>query len=205
MSVVRCFSGMFTGIVEKTGTIKKIEDKERKIYFTIEVDNFLDDVNIGDSISCDGVCLTVIEMTDSDFVVELMPETLNLTKFSDSKEESLINLEKAMKLGGRLDGHFVMGHVDGVGKIKNIEKEGEYINLIISAPAGLIKFLAYKGSVSVNGVSLTISGSGSDWFKVSLITHTLEITNLGKLKEGDKVNLEVDMIARYLEHLTRNI
>jgi riboflavin synthase len=194
---------MFTGIVEKTGKIKKIEDKEGKIYFTIEVKNFLDDVSIGDSISCDGACLTTVKKTDNDFIVELMPETLNLTKFNDSKEGDLINLEKALKVDARLDGHFVMGHVDGVGKIKNIEKEGEYINLIINAPAEIIKFLAYKGSVSINGVSLTISGSGRDWLKVSLITHTLEITNLKELKEGDRVNLEVDMIARYLEKLLK--
>jgi riboflavin synthase len=194
---------MFTGIVEKIGKIKKIEDRDSKIYFTIEVGGFLDDINIGDSISCDGVCLTVTKKNNDSFVVELMPETLNLSKFKDSIEGDIINLEKALKVDARLGGHFVMGHVDGVGIIKNIEKEGKYINLIISAPVEIIKFLAYKGSVSVNGVSLTISGSEKNWLKVSLITHTMEITNLKELNKGDKVNLEVDMIARYLEKLLK--
>jgi riboflavin synthase len=189
---------MFSGIVEKTGQIKKIENLKDKVYFTIEADNFLDDIKIGASISCDGVCLTVVKKTSNDFIAELMPETLRLTKFQDSKKGDLINLEKSLKVGGRLDGHFVMGHVDGVGEVKKIEQDKEYINLIINTPTELIKFLAYKGSVSINGVSLTISGVGKDWFKVSLITHTLEITNLSEFKKGDKINLEVDMIARYL-------
>ena len=194
---------MFTGIIEKTGKIKKIEDKNGKIYFIIEVGDFLNDVKVGDSISCDGVCLTVVEKALNNFKVELMPETLELTKFSNSKEGNFINLEKAMMMGGRLDGHFVMGHVDGVGEVGKIEQAGEYINLIINTPVELVKFLALKGSVSINGVSLTISGVGDDWFKVSLITHTMEITNLKDLKEGDRVNLEVDMIARYLEKLLK--
>jgi len=194
---------MFTGIIEKTGKIKRILDKKDKIYFNIAVAGFLRDVKIGSSIACDGVCLTVVKKSKDDFIVELMPETLKLTKFSDSKMGDLVNLEKAMKVGERIDGHFVMGHVDGIGKVRNIKKDGEYVELIISSPHGLVKFLALKGSISVNGVSLTISGSGSDWFKVSLITHTLELTNIGKLKEGDKINLEVDMIARYLEKLLK--
>lgn len=192
---------MFTGIVEKTGKLKKIENKNGKIYFTVEVKNFLQDIKIGSSISCDGVCLTVIKKTKDSFTVELMPETLRLTKFADSKIENLINLEKSLKIGERIDGHFVMGHVDGVGIIKKVVKEGEYIDLIIKVPKKIIKYLAYKGSASINGVSLTIAGAGKDWFKVCLITHTLDITNLSKLAAGDKVNIEVDMIARYLEGL----
>lgn len=189
---------MFTGIIEKTGRIKKILDEKEKIYFTIEVEGFLRDVKIGNSIACDGVCLTVVKKGREDFAVELMPETLRLTKFSDSKVGDLVNLEKAMKVGDRLDGHFVMGHVDGVGVIKDIGTEGKYINLVIKVPAKLTRFLPLKGSVAVNGVSLTISGVGRDWFKVSLISHTLKITNLSELKKGSKVNIEIDMIARYL-------
>ncbi len=192
---------MFTGIVEKTGKITKIKDKRSKIYFTIEIKNFLQDIKIGSSISCDGACLTVVEKTKDSFTVELMPETLRLTKFADSKIGDLINLEKSLKIGERIDGHFVMGHVDGVGVVKKIIKEGEYTDLIIKVPKKIIKYLAYKGSASINGVSLTIAGAGRDWFKVCLITHTLEITNLSELKAGDKVNIEVDMIARYLEGL----
>jgi len=193
---------MFTGIVEKTGKITKIENRNKeKIYFTINVDNFLQDINIGSSISCDGVCLTVVKQTKNNFIVELMPETLRLTRFADSEVGDLVNLEKSLKIGERIDGHFVMGHVDGVGVVKKIIKEGEYTDLIIKVPKKIIKYLALKGSASVNGVSLTISGVGKDWFKICLITHTLELTNLSELKIGDKVNIEVDMIARYLERL----
>ena len=192
---------MFTGIVEKTGKIKKIEDRKGKVYFTFEVKDFLSGTKIGQSISCDGVCLTVVKKTKTGFEVELMPETLKLTKFNDCAKGDLINLEKAMKANQCLDGHFVTGHIDGVGKVKKILMEGEYLSLIISAPKELIKYLAYKGSVAVNGVSLTIAGDGKDWFSICLITHTLDVTNLSKLKIGDKVNLEVDIIARYLEKL----
>ncbi len=193
---------MFTGIVEKTGKIIKIENKNKeKIYFTISVKNFLQDIKIGSSISCDGVCLTVVKKTKDSFTIELMPETLRLTKFADSKVGDLINLEKSLKIGERVDGHFVMGHVDGVGVVKKVIKEGEYTDLIIKVPKKIIKYLAYKGSASINGVSLTIAGNGKDWLKVCLITHTLGITNLSALKAGDKVNIEVDMIARYLESL----
>ncbi|MBU4026310.1 riboflavin synthase [Patescibacteria group bacterium] len=215
---------MFTGIVEKTGKIQNIKKDGGKIYFTLEVKYFLSDIKIGGSISCDGVCLTVVKKTKDSFTVELMPETLRLTKFADSQVGDLINLEKSLKIGERIDGHFVMGHVDGVGIVSKIEREGEYINLIIKVPKKIIKYLAYKGSVSINGVSLTIAGNGpapfncgtehgikskeikkcgasKDWLKVCLITHTLEITDLSVLKTGDKVNIEVDMIARYLERL----
>ncbi|MCK5460281.1 riboflavin synthase [Candidatus Parcubacteria bacterium] len=195
---------MFSGIVEKTGTIKKINKRQKKIYFTIAAKNFLRDIKIGSSISCDGACLTVVKKTKNNFDVELMPETLNLTKFAGSKAGDLINLEKSLKVSDRVDGHFVMGHIDAVGAIKKIIKDGEYTNLVIKVPRQLIKYLAYKGSASINGVSLTISGVGKLWFKVSLITHTLKITNLSKLKVDDKVNIEIDMLARYLKSLLDN-
>lgn len=192
---------MFTGIVETTGKIKKIENKNGKVYFTIAIKNFLRGVRVGDSLACDGVCLTVVKKIKDIFMVELMPETLRLTRFSDSGTGDLVNLEKSLKLGEKLDGHFVMGHVDGVGAVKEVAKEGKYISLIIKVPKKIIKYLAYKGSVSVNGVSLTIAGNSDNSFKVCLITHTLEVTNLSELKPGDKVNIEIDMIARYLEKL----
>lgn len=195
---------MFTGIVAKTGKIEKIEQRAGKVYFTIMVAGFLTETKVGDSISCDGTCLTVVKRTEDSFEVELMPETLDLTKFSDSVIGDLMNLELAVKIGQRLDGHFVMGHVDGVGEIKDIIHDGEYTSLVIKVPKQLIKYLAHKGSVSVNGVSLTIAESQDDRLKVCLITHTLEITNLSELKVGDKVNIEVDMIARYLEKLLKN-
>lgn len=196
---------MFTGIVEKTGKIKKIEDKSGKVYFTIEVKNFLRGVKIGDSVACDGVCLTVIKIVGNKFTVELMPETLRLTRFSLSQAGDPVNLEKSLKVGGTIGGHFVMGHVDAVGEIKEISKKGADVNLTVKVPGKIMKYLAYKGSVSINGVSLTIGPSASlktgSWFKVYLIGHTLSVTNLGVLKIGDQVNIEVDTIARYLEKL----
>lgn len=194
---------MFTGIVAATGRLNKIEKKNNKIYFTIVVPNFLSRVKIGQSIACDGVCLTVIKKTRRDFTVELMPETLKRTRFDQVKVGESINLELALKIGQRLDGHFVMGHVDGVGVVKKIIKENEYVSLLIKIPPVLNKYLAYKGSVAVNGVSLTVAKVATNIFKVCLITHTLKVTNLSRLKIGDKVNLEADMLAKYLEKLIK--
>lgn len=192
---------MFTGIVEKIGKIKKIEKIKGKIYFIISTENFFKDIKLGDSVSCDGVCLTVVGKTKDSFRVELMPETLRLTKFKEARAGDTVNLELAAKVGDRIGGHFVSGHVDAVGEVKKIIKDGKYICLEIKIPKNISKYLAYKGSAAVNGVSLTIAGSSKDWFKVCLITHTLKVTNLGMLRAGDKVNIEVDMIARYLEKL----
>ncbi len=189
---------MFTGIIKKTGEISKIEKTGNKIYFTIKTSDFLRDVKIGESVSCDGVCLTVIKKIKDSFKVELMPETLRMTKFRHAKAGDLINLELALKMGERIDGHFVMGHIDGTGVVKKIINEGGFKTLAIKIHRKLIKYIAYKGSAAVNGVSLTVSGAGKDWFKISLITHTLENTNLSELKKGDEVNIEVDMMARYI-------
>lgn len=194
---------MFTGIVEKTGKLKKIERLNDKVYFTIEIKDFLTGVKIGDSISCDGACLTVIKKTKNAFTVELMPETLRLTRFMDSKIGDKINLEKAAKIGDRLNGHFVSGHIDCIGILKKNIKEGEYSCYEIEIPKRFSKYLAYKGSVAVNGVSLTIAQSKKNIFKICLISHTLKITNLSGLRIGDKVNIEVDLIARYLESLMK--
>lgn len=194
---------MFSGIVEKMGRLEKIETKGGKVYFTVQAGGFLRGVKIGHSLSCDGVCLTAVKIKDGRFTVELMPETLRLTKFSQSTVGDQVNLEKSLRAGDTIGGHFVMGHVDAVGEIVKAERRGADISLTIKVPKKIIKYLAYKGSASVNGVSLTIAGSGHDWFRVYLISHTLKITNLGKLRAGDRVNIEVDTIARYLESLLK--
>ncbi len=190
---------MFTGIIQKTGRIDKIECRGNKQYFIVSVENFLKDVRIGDSISCNGVCLTVIKKEKNYFTTELMPETLKLTKFLEAKIGDAINLELAVRAGDRLDGHIVSGHIDGVGTVKKMEKEEDYVSFIIGIPAGLSRYIARKGSIALDGVSLTISGVGKDWLKVSLITHTLDVTNFSSLRVGDKINIEVDLIAKYLE------
>ncbi|MFH1254918.1 MAG: riboflavin synthase [bacterium] len=194
---------MFSGIVEKTGELKKIDSRAGKIYFTIKAGNFLRGVKIGASISCDGVCLTAIKIAAGNFTVELMPETLRLTKFSQSKIGDLINLEKSLKIGDSIGGHFVAGHVDAVGEVEKVELFGADASVIVKVPEKIIKYLAYKGSVSLNGVSLTIAGNGKNRLKVCLIGHTLKITNLGKARVGDKINVEVDTIARYIESLIK--
>ncbi|MFH2136306.1 MAG: riboflavin synthase [Patescibacteria group bacterium] len=190
---------MFTGIIETTGKIKKIDGHN----YTIEVKNFLDDVKVGQSIAINGVCTTILNFNDGKFTVELMPETLRVTNFSEVKEGDEVNLEKSLKADGRLDGHFVLGHVDGVGKVEEIKEEGEFVDLIIGAPENLQKYLARKGAIAVNGVSLTIAEDLGDRFRVSLITHTREVTNFKNLQKGDAVNLEIDMLARYLEKLIK--
>lgn len=190
---------MFTGIIETTGKIKKIDGH----LYTIVVKNFLDDVKIGQSIAVNGVCTTVIDFGEEEFTIELMPETLRVTNFFEVKEGDEVNLERSLKADGRLDGHFVLGHVDGVGRVEEIKEEGEFMDLIISAPEELRKYLARKGAVAVNGVSLTIAEDLGNKFRVSLITHTREITNFKNIKKGDAVNLEIDMLARYLEKLIK--
>ena len=194
---------MFSGIVEKMGELKKIETKSGRVYFTIQAGKFLRGVNIGDSVACDGVCLTVIKTAGGNFTVELMPETLRLTKFAESKIGDRINLEKSLRLGDSISGHFVMGHVDAVGLVEKFVIQGADASLTVKVPRKIIKYLAYKGSISVNGVSLTIAGQGQDWLIVYLIGHTLKITNLGRLQVKDRVNIEVDTIARYLESLLK--
>ena len=190
---------MFTGIIERAGIVKKIEQN----HLTIEVKDFLSDVKVGDSIAVNGACLTVVRLDSDSFKIELMPETLRVTNFSRLKEGGKVNLEKSLKVGDKLDGHFVLGHVDGVGIIKEIRREGEFVDLIVSVPEGLRKYVAKKGAIAVNGISLTIAEDLKDNFRVSLITHTREVTNFKDIKEGDLVNLEVDILARYLEKLSK--
>lgn len=194
---------MFTGIIVQKGKIEKIKSLDGKVHFVIAAPGFLQGAKIGDSVACDGACLTLVEIVKDGFEVELMPETLRLTKFQDAAVGDIVNLERSLKIGDRLDGHFVSGHIDGIGTVKEIVKDGDYTDLIIKVPAPLMKYFARKGSAAVNGVSLTVAAIGKDRFKVCLITHTLAATNLSALKIGDKVNLEVDMIARYLEQLLK--
>lgn len=195
---------MFSGIIKKVGRVSKVEKNKNAKFFTISASNFLNKIKIGSSISCDGVCLTVIGKKKNSFKAELMPETLKMTKFNNSKPGDFINLEAPLKLGEEIGGHLVMGHIDGTGKVKEVIKSGYNREIIIKIPDKLKKYFVYKGSATVNGVSLTVSDTGKDWFKVSLTSHTLKQTNLKNLKEGDKVNLEIDMIARYLDNLLKN-
>ena len=191
---------MFSGIVAAAGKISRIKPLERGARLTIHAVRLgLDDVGIGDSICVSGVCLTVVAKTTSSFEVDVSAETLHCTAGLDQPGE--VNLEKALRLSDRLGGHLVSGHVDGVGEVVAFEPVGESHRLVVRAPAELAKYIARKGSVTVQGVSLTVNMVKGPEFEINLIPHTVQVTTLKHLKPGSRVNLEVDLIARYIERL----
>jgi riboflavin synthase len=191
---------MFTGIVAAIGKIVESQTLEDGIRITVATDALgLDDVKNGDSIACNGVCLTVINFSADRFTVDISRETLNCTVGLEERSE--LNLEKALRLADRLGGHLVSGHVDGVGTVLKFEAVGESHELVIRAPAELAKYISRKGSITVNGVSLTTNRVDGADFSINLIPHTIEVTTLKYLAPGSRVNLEVDLIARYVERM----
>lgn len=191
---------MFTGIVAATGKITHIAPLEKGVRLTVDAGALdLSDVAIGDSISHNGVCLTVVEKAGNSFNVDVSLETLSCTVGLDAPGE--VNLEKAMRLSDRLGGHLVSGHVDGVGEVLKFERIGESHELVIRAPAELAKYISRKGSITVNGVSLTTNTVDGAEFSINLIPHTVEVTTLKHLQPGSCVNLEVDLLARYVERM----
>jgi riboflavin synthase len=191
---------MFTGLVQAVGCIVNIKTTGRTAALTIEAGQLdLTDVAIGDSIACNGVCLTVIALAPDGFSVDVSQETLNVT--AGFVAGAAINLEKSLRLADRLGGHLVSGHVDGPGEITMVEPiEGNH-EITVRFPSNLGRYIARKGSIAVNGVSLTINAVMDNTFSANLIPHTLAMTNLGALKAGDRVNLEVDLLARYVERM----
>jgi riboflavin synthase len=191
---------MFTGIVATTGRITHLQALEKGLRLTVEAPDLdLSDVALGDSIAHGGVCLTVIEKSAASYKIDVSRETLNCTVGLDAPGE--VNLEKAMRLSDRLGGHLVSGHVDGVGEVVRFDKIGESHELVIRAPADLAKYIARKGSITVDGVSLTTNRVEGAEFSINLIPHTVEVTTLKCCKPGARVNLEVDLIARYVERM----
>lgn len=192
---------MFTGIIEAIGEIRHVASLEDGICLRISP-GILDlrDVKTGDSLAVNGVCLTVTTLVDGMFSVDVSRETLSCTEGLD-KQGGRVNLEKAMRLSDRLGGHLVSGHVDGIGEVVEFKSAGESYLLVVKAPGSLLKYITKKGSVTVDGVSLTVNKTAGDKFEVNLIRHTLAMTTLCDLKAGAKVNLEVDMLARYVERL----
>ena len=192
---------MFTGIVEAVGEIKEIRPLEEGISLSIAPGMLdLEAVKVGDSIAVNGVCLTVTAVAKDMFSVDVSRETLDCTEGLD-KPGGQVNLERALLLSDRLDGHLVSGHVDASGEVVKLEPAGESYTLAIKAPDALLKYIARKGSISVNGVSLTVNRIAGDEMEINLIPHTLAVTTLKDLKKGARVNLEVDMLARYVERL----
>lgn len=200
---------MFTGLVSDVGHVKSVEDRNGLRRIRVEGVYPASAIQMGASIQHSGVCLTVVEFGEraggSWWVVEAIPETLARTTLGQWQAGSRVNLELSLKLGDELGGHLVYGHVDGLGELSEIRQVGESRVLRVSVPGELSKFFAEKGSVTIDGVSLTVSAvsaaKGDAWFEVSLIPHTLSVTTLGGLSQGDKVNLEVDMLARYVARM----
>jgi riboflavin synthase len=195
---------MFTGIVQAIGKVREPEQLGNGVRLTILAPDLgLKDVRVGDSIAVNGACMTVIDVNEKEFKVDVSAESLSKTTGLDTFGE--VNLEKAMRLGDRVDGHLVSGHVDGVGQVESMEKVAESYRLIVRAPRTLSRYLAYKGSITVNGVSLTINrveDTALDTLvEINLIPHTVAVTTLKNLKPQSYVNLEVDTIARYVERM----
>ncbi|MBA4143433.1 MAG: riboflavin synthase [Nitrosospira sp.] len=195
---------MFTGIVEAVGEIKHLKSLDGGLRLRIAPGMLcMDDMNTGDSIAVSGVCLTVTSLANDGFSVDVSRETLNCTE-GLHKQGGRVNLEKALRLSDRLGGHLVSGHVDGIGEVTGLTPVGESWRVVLKPPEPLLKYIAKKGSITVNGVSLTVNALTGNEFEVNLIPHTLSVTTLKDLKAGMKVNLEVDMLARYIEQLLEN-
>ena len=194
---------MFTGIIEGLGTIGAIRPAGQGKRLTIEADYALDQTKIGDSIAVNGACLTVVKINAKKFEVDLSPETLAASTFDKARLGDRLNVERAMRLSDRIDGHLVSGHVDGIGVIKQREKLGNAIRVTIAVPEALSRYIIHKGSIAVDGISLTINACEPKSFTVSIISHTAEITTIGLKQNGDLVNIETDMIGKYVERFTR--
>ena len=191
---------MFTGIIQVVGQLALTQQSTGDIQISIAANQLdLSDVNIGDSIAVNGVCLTVTTINKTHFTADVSKETLNVTTGLNQKGQ--VNLEKAMRLDDRLGGHLVSGHVDGMGEVVQFEAVNDCWLLVIRAPHAISKYIARKGSICVNGVSLTTNTVEKDTFSINIIPHTLEKTTLGALKIGSQVNLEIDQIARYVERM----
>jgi riboflavin synthase len=189
---------MFTGIVTDVGRVRAVRDTNRDRRFEVETAFDLSSIDLGASVAHAGCCLTVVEKGDGWFAVEVSGETLAVTTLGDWREGRRVNLERAARVGDELGGHIVSGHVDGVGEVISVEAEGGSHRVRIRVPRPLHRYIAPKGSITVEGVSLTVNEVEGDVFGVNLIPHTWEVTTLGELKPGARVNLEIDMLARYL-------
>ena len=188
---------MFTGIVEEVGIVSKITNNG----MTVKALRVLSDVKLGDSIAVNGACLTAVSFSNSEFSVDLSPETMRRTSLSQLTEGSRVNLERAISASDRMGGHIVQGHVDATGRITSIKPDGDSIIFRVRIPKRLDKYIVEKGFVAVDGISLTVVKRGASSFTLAVIPYTLENTNLSVLSEGDQVNLEADILAKYVESL----
>ncbi|OGL43052.1 MAG: riboflavin synthase subunit alpha [Candidatus Schekmanbacteria bacterium GWA2_38_11] len=192
---------MFTGIIEETGTVISVKSVGNAKELSIKGNKIMDSINIGDSIAVDGVCLTVKDKMGMEFSADLSEETLKLTTLSSITSGAVVNLERALRLDDRLGGHLVTGHIDGRGKIMKKPASNQSSEMTIACPKDIIKYVIKKGSIAVNGISLTVASCTETDFTVALIPLTLTLTNLGTKDIGDQVNLEADLIGKYVEKI----
>ena len=193
---------MFTGIIEELGTVGALERRPDSIRLTIQARKVLEGTQLGDSIAVNGVCLTVTAMTDSSFTADVMHETMRRSSLSDIKSGSKVNLERALQVGGRLGGHIVSGHIDGVGHVARIAADGIARVITISIPKDMEPYIVEKGSIAIDGISLTVVSVGNSQFSVSIIPHTMANTTLMDKRPGAVVNLETDVIGKYVRSFT---
>jgi riboflavin synthase len=192
---------MFTGLVEELGRVKSMIRGARSVRLTVGAQAIMADVKLGDSIAVNGTCLTVVDFGDSWFTADVMPETVERTAMAGLKSGDAVNLERTLRVGDRLGGHIVSGHIDGVGVIRSKETNDNAVIVRIEAPAAVMRYIVEKGSIAIDGISLTVVAAGPDWFTVSLIPHTASVTTLGFKGVGSPVNLEADVIGKYVEKL----
>ena len=193
---------MFTGIIQSKGNIKDIISSREGARLKINTNALdLSDSKVGDSIAVDGVCLTVTQLSGDGFIADVSNETLACTTFSGLKQEQEVNLEKSLRANQGIDGHLVSGHVDGIGSVSLVEKDGDSVRIQIEAQNDIVKYIAKKGSICINGVSLTVNRVVKNIFDVNIVPHTLSATTLADLSLNSNVNLEIDQIARYVERL----
>jgi riboflavin synthase len=190
---------VFTGIVEAVGRVAALEPRGALTRLHVEAPGVVAGVRVGDSVAVNGACLTVTEVGGTRLCFEAVPETLERSSLGDLVEDSRVNLERALRADGRLDGHIVQGHVDGTGRVRRLERDGDDVRLFVECGPEVSEFLVEKGSVAVDGVSLTVVGVGDAAFDVALIPHTLEATTLGEKQPGDRVNLEADVLGKYVK------
>lgn len=193
---------MFTGIIEGVGTVRTVKKKGDGLELEIACDFDLERSNVGDSVSVNGCCLTITSRLGKSFWADVSDETYKVTTFGNIKAGDPVNLERSVQVGGRLGGHIVQGHVDGMGQVINIIEHSGSVELLIEVPKELIRYIVEKGSIAVDGVSLTANRCENSRFSVTIIPHTKLVTTFSKLKTGDRVNLEVDIIGKYVEKLT---
>ena len=192
---------MFTGIVEETGTVRELRGGGDSTALKIEGKRVFEDLRVGDSVAVNGVCLTVTSLTANTFTADVMRETLRRSALGGLRAGSRVNLERAMPANGRFGGHIVSGHIDGVGVVAGIERDGIAVWYTIKADNGILKYVVEKGSVAIDGISLTVASVAHDSFRVSVIPHTAQITVLSDKKLGESVNLEADLLGKYVEKL----